>query len=133
MFQQVRETTTTLTLSGFTVIVHSQKCPALVGSLIFKAGSRNEYNQKRKAPLFQRNFKRLFGFPMPHGDSVHNVIALLDEAQVEQLNQKMVQVLLKRKVFHKSRYRHHWYRIAVDVQCFQIRLMTLNLCSGVQT
>jgi hypothetical protein len=39
---------------------------------------------------------------------------LLNEAQVEQFNQKMVQVLLKRKVFYKSRYRSHWYRIAVD-------------------
>jgi hypothetical protein len=51
---------------------------------------------------------------MPHGDSVHNVIVLLDETQVQRLNQKMVQVLLKRKVFHKSRYRHYWFRIAVD-------------------
>ena len=97
--------------SPLELAAHLTACLAL---FIFKAGSRNEYNQKRKAPLFQRNFKRLFGFPMPHGDSVHNVIALLDETQVERLNQKMVQVLLKRKVFHKSRYRHHWYRIAVD-------------------
>ena len=97
--------------SPLKLAAHLTACLAM---FIFKAGSRNEYNQKRKAPLFQRNFKRLFGFPMPHGDSVHNVIALLDETQVERLNQKMVQVLLKRKVFHKSRYRHHWYRIAVD-------------------
>ena len=51
---------------------------------------------------------------MPHGDSVHNVMVLLDETQVQRLNQKMVQVLLKRKVLHKSRYRHYWFRIAVD-------------------
>ncbi|MFI3198269.1 MAG: hypothetical protein QX196_08115 [Methylococcaceae bacterium] len=36
LFQQVRETATTLTLYGFTVIVHSQKCPDLVGSHVFK-------------------------------------------------------------------------------------------------
>ena len=35
-------------------------------------------------------------------------------SQVELLNQKMVQTLFKRKVFHKSRYRGHWFRIAVD-------------------
>jgi len=39
---------------------------------------------------------------MPHGDSVHNVIEKLEEEQLEQLKQKMLQVLLERKIFHKS-------------------------------
>jgi len=97
--------------SPLELAAHLTACLAM---FIFKAGSRNEYNQKRKDLQFQKNFKKLFGFPMPHGDSVHNVIVLLDETQVQRLNQKMVQVLLKRKVFHKSRYRHYWFRIAVD-------------------
>ncbi len=86
--------------SPLELAAHLTACLAM---FIFKAGSRNEYNQKRKDLQFQNNFKKLFGFSMPHGDSVHNVIELLDEIQVERLNQKMVQVLLKRKVFHKSR------------------------------
>jgi hypothetical protein len=97
--------------SPLELAAHLTACLAM---FIFKASSRNEYNQKRKDLQFQKNFKKLFGFPMPHGDSVHNVIVLLDETQVQRLNQKMVQVLLKRKVFHKSRYRHYWFRIAVD-------------------
>jgi hypothetical protein len=97
--------------SPLELAAHLTACLAL---FIFKAGSRNEYNQKRKDLQFQKNFKKLFGFPMPHGDSVHNVIVLLNETQVERLNQKMVQVLLNRKVFHKSRYRNYWFRIAVD-------------------
>ncbi|MCX7112455.1 MAG: hypothetical protein NTX45_20470 [Proteobacteria bacterium] len=51
---------------------------------------------------------------MPHGDSVQNVMALLDVDQIERLRQKMVQVLLRRKTFHGSRYRRRWFRIAVD-------------------
>ena len=97
--------------SPLELAAHLTACLAM---FIFKAGSRNEYNQKRKDLQFQKNFKKLFGFAMPHGDSVHNVMVLLDETQVQRLNQKMVQVLLKRKVFHKSRYRHYWFRIAVD-------------------
>lgn len=97
--------------SPLELAAHLTACLAM---FIFKAGSRNEYNQKRKDLQFQKNFKKLFGFTMPHGDSVHNVIVLLDETQVQRLNQKMVHVLLKRKVFHKSRYRHYWFRIAVD-------------------
>lgn len=97
--------------STFELAAHLTACLAL---FIFKTESRNEYNQRRKDLQFQKNYKKLFGFSMPHGDSVCNVIELLDEAQVELLNQKMVQTLLKRKVFHKSRYRGHWFRIAVD-------------------
>ena len=97
--------------SPLELAAHLTACLAM---FIFKAGSRNEYNQKRKDLQFQKNFKKLFGFPMPHGDSVHNVLVLLNETQVERLNQKMVQVLLKCKVFHKSRYRNYWFRIAVD-------------------
>jgi len=97
--------------SDYELAAHLTACLAM---FLFKTGSRNEYNQKRENLQFQKNYKKLFGFSMPHGDSVHNVIKLLDESQLEQLNQKMVQILLKRKVFHKSRYRHHWFRIAID-------------------
>ena len=97
--------------SELELAAHLTACLAM---FLFKTGSRNEYNQRRKDFQFQKNYKKLFGFPMPHGDSVHNVIKFLNEAQIERLNQKMVQVLLKRKVFHKSRYRGHWFRIAVD-------------------
>lgn len=97
--------------SEFELAAHLTACLAM---FIFKTGSRNEYNQRRKDLQFQKNYRKLFGFAMPHGDSVHNVIECLDEAQIELLNQKMVQVLLQRKVFHKSRYRGHWFRIAVD-------------------
>jgi hypothetical protein len=51
---------------------------------------------------------------MPHGDSVNNVMSLLDVAQIEQLKQKMVKTLFQRKTFHNSRYRGHWFRVAVD-------------------
>jgi len=100
-----------LKASEYELAAHLTACLAM---FLFKADSRNEYNQKRENLQFQKNYKKLLGFSMPHGDSVHNVIKLLDESQLEQLNQKMVQVLLKRKVFHKTRYRHHWFRIAID-------------------
>jgi len=34
--------------------------------------------------------------------------------QIEQLKQKMVQTLLRQKVFHKQRYRDRWFTIAID-------------------
>ena len=97
--------------SDYELTAHLTACLAM---FLFKAGSRNQYNRYREDIQFQKNYKRLFGFAMPHGDSVQNVMALLDVSQVEQLKQKMVHVLLQRKAFHSSRYRGRWFRIAVD-------------------
>ena len=97
--------------SDYELAAHLTACLAM---FLFKAGSRNQYNQYREDIQFQKNYKRLFGFAMPHGDSVQNVMALLDVDQIERLKQKMVRVLLRRKTFHGSRYRGRWFRIAVD-------------------
>ena len=97
--------------STYELAVHLTACLAM---FLFKSGSRNQYNQNREDKQFKRNFKRLTGFDMPHGDSVHNVIELLNTEQIEALKHKMVQKLLQRKTFHCSRYRGKWFCIAVD-------------------
>lgn len=97
--------------STYELTAHLTACLAI---FLFKSGSRNQYNQNRGDDEFKRNFKRLFGFDMPHGDSVHSVIELLNTEQIEALKHKMVQKLLQRKTFHCSRYRGKWFCIAVD-------------------
>jgi len=97
--------------SDYELAAHLTACLAM---FLFKAGSRNHYNRYREDIQFQKNYKRLFGFAMPHDDSVQNVMALLDVSQIEQMKQKMVEVLLQRKTFHGSRCRGRWFRIAVD-------------------
>ena len=97
--------------SEYALAAHLTACLAM---FLFKAGSRNQYNQYREDELFRRNFRRLFGFGMPHGDSVQNVIKLLNVDQIEQLKYKMVQALIQRKTFHPTRYRDKWLRIAID-------------------
>lgn len=97
--------------SDYELAAHLTACLAM---FLFKAGSRNQYNQYREDEQFKENFERLFGFAMPHGDSVNNVIALLDEGQIEHLKHQMVKILLQRKTFHNSRYRGKWFQVAVD-------------------
>lgn len=87
---------------------------ACLAMYLFKSGSRNQYNQNREDEKFKKNFKRLFGFDMPHGDSVQNVISRLNTEQIEMLKHKMVQKLIQRKTFHGRRYRGQWFCIAVD-------------------
>jgi hypothetical protein len=97
--------------SHYELAAHLTACLAM---FLFKSGSRNQYNQYREDEDFRKNYKRLFGFAMPHGDSVQNVIALLESTQIERLKQKMVQILIQRKTFHSGRFRGRWYRVAVD-------------------
>jgi len=87
---------------------------ACISMTLFKTESRNGYNEKREEMRFRKNYRKLFGFDMPHGDTVHNVIEALDEAQVETLKRCMVQTLLEKNVFHKNRFRQKWFRVAVD-------------------
>jgi len=87
---------------------------ACIAMSLFKTESRNGYNNKREDLQFRKNYKKIFGFDMPHGDTVHNVIKLINSEQIETLKQTMIGSLLERKVFRKSRYRNRWYRIAID-------------------
>lgn len=97
--------------SDYELAAHLTACLAL---FLFKLESRNQWNQKRKKLQFRHNYKKLFGFDMPHGDSVNAVISRLAEDQVEWLKQQMVRALLDRKTFRSGRYRDKWYRIAID-------------------
>lgn len=97
--------------STYELAAHLTACLAI---FLFKSTSRNQYNQYREEKQFKKNFRRLFGFDMPHGDSVQNVMKLLNNDQIEALQHKMVQKLLQRKTFHPSRYRGKWFCIAVD-------------------
>jgi len=97
--------------SDYELAAHLTACLAM---FLFKSGSRNQYNQLREEPQFRENYERLFGFSMPHGDSVQNVMALLDQSQIEHLKHTMILKLMERKVFHSRRYRGKWFLIAVD-------------------
>lgn len=97
--------------SDYDLAAHLTACLAM---FLFKAGSRNQFNQYREEETFKKNYKKFFGFDMPHGDSVQKVMALLDVEQIEHLKHQMVKRLLLRKTFHGDRYRGHWFRIAVD-------------------
>ncbi|QTR50027.1 hypothetical protein [Candidatus Thiothrix anitrata] len=97
--------------SDYELAAHLTACLAL---FLFKSESRNQYNHYRGDAQFAENYQRLFGFAMPHGDSVHNVMAQFNEDQIEHLKHQMVQVLLRRKTFHGSRYRGKWFLVAVD-------------------
>ena len=51
--------------SDYELAAHLTACLAM---FLFKAGSRNQYNRHSEDIQFQKNYNRLFGFAIPHGD-----------------------------------------------------------------
>ncbi len=47
-------------------------------------------------------------------DTVDRVMRHLKTEQIERLKQRMVQTLLRKKVFHNQRYRNRWFTVAID-------------------
>jgi hypothetical protein len=87
---------------------------ACLAMFLFKTESRNAANNLREDLRFQKNYKRLFKCKMPHMDTVDRVMRLLDPSSLELLKQRLVQTLLRRKTFHKQRYRNKWFTVAID-------------------
>ncbi len=92
----------------------SELLTACLAMFLFKTESRNGLNNLREDLRFKKNYKRLFKMALPHMDTVDNVIRLIKTEPLESLKQKMVSVLIRRKVFHKQRYKGRWYRVAID-------------------
>ncbi|QEP43500.1 hypothetical protein D5085_11120 [Ectothiorhodospiraceae bacterium BW-2] len=87
---------------------------ACIAMFLFKAGSRNEMNNLREEKRFRKNYQRLFKMPLPHMDTVDNIMRQLTEDQLQKLTQSMVRALLKKKIFHNQRLFGEWFVIAVD-------------------
>jgi len=79
-----------------------------------KAGSRNSMNQDRSEPVFKKNYRELFGFRLPHMDTVNDVMKKLPEEMLERLRKKMIRCLLTKRVFHKYRFLGEYFVIALD-------------------
>lgn len=96
---------------------HYQLTALLTGCLamyLFKCGSRNAMTDLHDDEQFKENYTKIFRLPLPHPDTTDNVIKKLDNAQIEQLKVRMIQTLVRRKVFYNQRFRGKWYPIAID-------------------
>lgn len=85
-----------------------------IAMFLFKADSRNSFNNLQNDLKFRRNYEKLFKLKLPHTDTVNGVMKVLDEKHLKGLKQHMVKVLLNRKSLHKLRLQNKWFEIAVD-------------------
>lgn len=86
---------------------------SVVLMFLLKEGSRNSYNQDRAEPRFNRNIRRLLKINLMHGDAFNDILARVDEGDLQKLKAALVKVLVAHKVF--CPYRHKGkYIVAVD-------------------
>ncbi len=80
---------------------------------VFKKGSRNAFNNERESEEFVRNYEGIFGVRFPSADTVDKIMRITDENYPEKLKIHLVKILIKKKVFQKSRVFGR-YMIAAD-------------------
>jgi hypothetical protein len=87
---------------------------ASIALYLFKKGSRNALNNERQHKKFEKNYRRIFKFRLPHMDTVDKVMRQLDESHLEALKAELVRGLVRKKVFSKYRFLGKYYTVAVD-------------------
>lgn len=86
---------------------------SVVLMFLLKEGSRNGYNQDRAEPKFNRNIRRLLKIDLMHGDSFNDILATVDENQLQKLKASMVKILIAHKILYPHRHNGK-YVVAVD-------------------
>ena len=80
---------------------------------VLKKGSRNALNNESESEEFVRNYEGIFVVRLPSMDTVDKIMRITDEKCYEKLKTQLVKILIKKKVFQKSRF-FGKYLIAVD-------------------
>jgi len=87
---------------------------ACIAMSLFKADSRNAFNNERQEGNFKENYQKIFKMRLPHMDTVENVMRRINPDELQQLKTDMIRILLEKKTFHKFRLFKKWFVIAVD-------------------
>ena len=81
---------------------------------ILKSKSRNDFNLKSNEIHFQENYYRIFRLNLPGMDAVNELLEKIEPHELEALNCHFVSALIKKRVFHNSRFFGKYFYIAVD-------------------
>jgi len=84
------------------------------GMFLFKQGSRNSLNNKRRESAFTANYEQCFGVRLPHQDTVSDVLCQLDADQLEQVKMDIMSQLFEQKWLRKYRLQGKYYSVAID-------------------
>jgi hypothetical protein len=87
---------------------------ACIAMSLFKADSRNAFNNEREEGNFKDNYQKILKMRLPHMDTADNVMRRINPDELQQLKTDLIRTLLEKKTFHKFRLFKKFFIIAVD-------------------
>ncbi len=81
---------------------------------LFKQGSRNQADNRAKNLDYQDNVMRFFKVRVADMDTVDKYLRFLPPEKLEQIKYKILQHLIRSKVFYKHRLLAQYYMFAID-------------------
>jgi len=81
---------------------------------LFKAGSRNQFNNHRSDGYFSAHYNQLSGMKLPHQDTVHDVLCELSHETLEQVKMDLMSDIFEQKWLRAYRLLDKYYPVAVD-------------------
>lgn len=85
-----------------------------VGLFLFKEGSRNGFNNKRKEESFAANYSSCFGVRLPHQDTVTHVLRQLNPDRLERVKMDLMSSQFEQRWLRPYRLLGKYYLVAVD-------------------
>jgi hypothetical protein len=76
---------------------------AAVMMSVLKKGSRNASGNGKGTGESETDYEKIFGIRLPHTDTVDEIMRKTDENCLKKLKTEPVKILIKKKVFHRSR------------------------------
>jgi hypothetical protein len=84
-----------------------------ISMFLFKNGSRNKANNNSIGDTFKKNFKKVFGFEVAHGDTVCRFMSKCSEEDLELVKRTMLKFIIENKTLRKFLLNNR-YVIAID-------------------
>jgi len=81
---------------------------------LFKSGSRNGLNNKRRNGYFSQHYQQMFRMRLPHQDAVADLLCALPNDALEQVKMDLMSELFEQKWLREYRLLNKYYMIAVD-------------------
>ena len=85
-----------------------------IAIFLFKQGSRNSANNKRREEPFVENYEQTFGIRLPHQDTSADVLRELLPEKLEQVKMDLMSSLFEQKWLRDYRLLNKYYLVALD-------------------
>jgi hypothetical protein len=85
-----------------------------IALFLFKQGSRNSLNNKRREDPFVENYEQAFGVRLPHQDTTADVLRKLAPEKLEQVKMDLMSRMFEQKWLRDYRLLNKYYLVAID-------------------